>query len=189
MPSVPGGYIGVEVFFVLSGFLITSILRDEVARTSSIRIGGFYWRRALRLWPPLLLMLAAWAAFMPIFRPGLDTLRNGSIAALYLSDYVLAFGTLNGHLGHTWSLAVEEHFYLLWPFVVLATRRLGRWQVTAIFGAAFVLASAWRMHDLLAVGDYHSTFHRFDTRMSGLIIGGAVAVLPWRPARLPDHWA
>lgn len=188
VPYASGGSIGVDVFFVLSGYLITSILRAELKETGSISLRRFYWRRALRLWPPLLLMLAGFAIASPILFPEADVLGHVLLAGLYLSDYSFAFWRQPAWLGHTWSLAVEEHFYLIWPALMLLIAKLSVRQAVAVLALAFIVATAWRVVDLMAWGDFHRTYFRFDTRMSGLILGGLVAVLPWRPTDKEATW-
>ena len=176
----PGGFIGVDVFFVLSGYLITSILRAEVRTTGTVDLLSFYWNRLLRLYPPLILMLTAWALLIPFIYPGFETFRNGAIALFYLSDYVMAFGRLYGHLSHTWSLAVEEHFYMVWPLIILATRRLSDQQLFIGFAIFCALATTWRIVDFALWDSWRVTYYRFDTRMAGLSLGATIAVLPLR---------
>ena len=182
IPIAHGGMIGVDVFFVLSGFLITTILRSEMVETGRISLSRFYWRRALRLWPPLLLMLAAYVAIGPLAFPHADVVSDATLAGLYLSDYAVAFWHEPLNILHTWSLSVEEHFYLLWPFAILATRRLSGSTLVALLAIGFVMATVWRVADTLIWQDFYRTYYRFDTRMSGLILGGVIAVMPWRPS-------
>jgi peptidoglycan/LPS O-acetylase OafA/YrhL len=127
-----GGWIGVGIFFVLSGYLITSILMSEWNRTGGIALKRFYLRRLLRLYPALLVMLVFCAFFAPVFGNGgtaggyvLSALATG----LYLQDFVAGItGSAHGGFLHTWSLAVEEQFYLVWPpLLIVALRR--RWSV------------------------------------------------------------
>ncbi|OAP42494.1 hypothetical protein AU381_14985 [Sinorhizobium glycinis] len=181
LPLTGGGSIGVDLFFVLSGYLITSILRSEITETGTVSLARFYWRRALRLWPPLLLMLAAYVAVAPTLFPARDAIIDTAIAATYLTDYAMAFWHEPLMIGHTWSLSVEEHFYLLWPLVILATRALSQLALARFLIVAFVAATAWRIADSLIWQDWYRTYYRFDTRMSGLMLGGLIAVMPWRP--------
>ncbi len=159
-PFAPGGYVGVDLFFVLSGYLITQVL----AENGDLR--RFYWRRARRLVPALALMLAAYMAVYPLIVPGYPHARDALLAFLYLSDYSLAFVHAPGFIRNTWSLAVEEHFYLLWPIVFLRWRPSLRWLL-----AAFVAATWWRA----AWPGWEAAYHRFDTHASGLILGCAIA--------------
>jgi len=129
-----GGWIGVGIFFVLSGFLITSILLTEFRRTGTIALRRFYLRRLLRLYPALLAMLGFCALFAPVFGDGgtaAGYLFTAASTGLYLQDFVAGItGQAHGGFLHTWSLAVEEQFYLLWPPVlILALRR--RWSIAA----------------------------------------------------------
>lgn len=183
--GVTGGFVGVDVFFVLSGFLITTLLMDECDQTGTIAVGRFYIRRAMRLWPALLMMLAAYVAAAPLLFPEADARWDALLAGLYLSDYSHAFWGVPDAINHTWSLSVEEHFYLLWPFAILALARIDRRVACYLLAAAFALATLWRITDLVIWHDFRWTYFRFDTRMSGLLLGSAIAMLPWRPATRP----
>src|SRR5690606_12932870 len=138
-PAVPAGFWGVILFFVLSGYLITNLLCAEVDRRGRIRIGNFYWKRALRLLPALiivsilaLLLGATWGNVIP--------------ALGYYANYARIAGVDLGMMTHTWSLVVEEHFYLLWPLVIAATPARSRVKVIGLILAASVV---WRA---IAVG-------------------------------------
>jgi len=122
-PVLPGGDLGVQVFFVLSGYLITTRLLLEHARSGRIDLRSFYLRRAARLLPPLLVLLPIYTAIFSS-QLGADrlTLTVGA-ALLYASSIVQAVWGAMGNLGWTWSLSVEEHFYALWP--LLLRRLLG----------------------------------------------------------------
>ena len=133
-----GGYLGVDLFFVLSGFLITGLLVSEDAATGSIRLGSFWARRAKRLLPGLLVMLVALCAYIAISgpQPGLDLaqLRGDDLAAIfYFANWHLLFAhqpyfaqfAAPSPLQHTWSLAIEEQFYLLWPLVLVVFLPVG----------------------------------------------------------------
>ncbi|RWC33779.1 MAG: acyltransferase [Mesorhizobium sp.] len=182
-PFLIGGHIGVDVFFVLSGFLITSILLSELAETSRISLRRFYWRRALRLWPALLIMLMAYLAAVPIVFPDTNGLLDVLVSGFYLSDYTRAFWGFPIYLSHTWSLSVEEHFYLLWPVLLTFLWRFAGQRIALILAIAFIVATLWRAVDLAVWLDPYRTYYRFDTRMSGLILGSLTAVQPWRPSR------
>lgn len=112
------GKLGVRVFFVISGFLITSLLLKERQKTGNISLSGFYLRRLFRIAPAYYVFLAAITLLIPT---GLVVANyaNVGFAAIYLNDYTFEGGTV----GHTWSLAVEEQFYLLWPLLLVLSRR------------------------------------------------------------------
>src|SRR5690606_14913209 len=109
--AVPGGSYGVTIFFVLSGYLITRLLAAERDATGRVDYRRFFVRRARRLLPALLIVSATWALISGSWR---DTLP----ALLYVSNYSTLSGGEWTPLHHTWSLAVEEHFYLIWPFLI-----------------------------------------------------------------------
>jgi peptidoglycan/LPS O-acetylase OafA/YrhL len=202
---LPGGFLGVDLFFVISGFLITSLLIAERQRTGAIALGRFYLRRARRLLPALFAMVAATTVFMALFaRDDLKQARGDiGAAAGYFSNwwYVLhhrSYFVAAGRqppLQHLWSLAVEEQFYLIWPLliiVLLFVRVRLRWVfAVALTGA---LASAWWMR-FLAIRDnvpYDTDSSRLyfgtDTHASALLLGAAgaavMAALARRRARL-----
>ena len=130
-----GGFIGVDVFFVISGFLITSILHSEYKKTGTIALRSFYWRRMQRLYPALIVtvVLTIGAGFLLLSAERFAALQASSAAAI-LSVSNIWFWSEVGYfdtdaalkpLLHTWSLGVEEQFYLLWPFFLLLLHRLG----------------------------------------------------------------
>lgn len=169
--GVPGtqlGYLGVDVFFVLSGYLITSILLRD-----GVHLGRFYMRRARRLYPALALLVLLTMAIGPFLWPEEDHIGDGLIALLYLSDYARLWQRPD-ILGHTWSLAVEEHFYLLWPIAVIGLSKLSRKQVIAILAAAFLVATTWRLQSEVMFG-WANTYPRFDTRLAPLLLGCLLA--------------
>jgi len=154
---LPGGYLGVEVFFVISGYLITLLLISEKERTSTVDMKHFWYRRARRLLPALFTMLIALTIWTALFdRDALGKLRGDVIAALlYVSNWYQIW-TGAGYtaanefapLRHLWSLAVEEQFYVVWPLVMFALLRGGsrriadisRWLVVAALGITIVTA-------------------------------------------------
>ena len=155
---LPGGFLGVEVFFVISGYLITLLLIGEHERTGTVSLRQFYLRRARRLLPALFALLIGVTVFTALFRrDALGQLRGDVLAALgYVSNwYQIWVGqgyTAAGDfapLRHLWSLAVEEQFYLLWPLAMIGLIRLGRrrlpvmsmWLVAAAIGITAVVAA------------------------------------------------
>jgi peptidoglycan/LPS O-acetylase OafA/YrhL len=157
-----GGFVGVDLFFVLSAFLISSLLDENP------KLGRFYWRRFCRLMPALLLMLAGYLVAAPFIWQGYDHGRDALLAGLYLSDYSYAFVKLPLYLQHTWSLAVEEQFYLLWPLMFFALLRAKH--PVPILIAAYVAMTLWRV----GTGDWQQYYYRFDTHATGLILGAAL---------------
>jgi len=131
-----GGPILIDLFFVLSGFLITTLLLDEQHATRGISLRTFFQRRALRLFPAMYIMIAifvlimlAAVTFVPAAREQLGPWWIEAIGAATYSYYIVAAfmpGTLDGALGHTWSLTVEEQFYFIWPLLMMFTLRKGR---------------------------------------------------------------
>lgn len=193
VPGLAGGYLGVDIFFVLSGFLITSLLMDEHAAHGRIDLGRFYLRRLLRLTPPLFALLACYLVLAPILQPEVpiqDHWRDAAIAGMYLSDYAVAFWNIPGLLKHTWSLAVEEHFYLVWPAVLLGIFALPtqRTRILALLGL-YVLTTVWRWHCDAEMLPWREIYTRFDTRVSGLVLGAVIAyVLHITPTTQIKSW-
>ena len=181
LPQLPGGFIGVDVFFVLSGFLITSLLLREHARTGSIALRRFYVKRLWRLYPALILVSAVVAAVFA-FAPGPFGLEPASpLEAVVALTYTMSWWSgleLTGGpylLGLTWSLSVEEHFYLLWPLLLLAVlRRGGRVGAVALIA---VLANAWTAFLALSGADADRMYFLPDARFSQILTGCLLAAL------------
>lgn len=178
---VPGAF-GVTVFFFLSGYLITTLMRQERERSGSIALGKFYLRRVLRILPPfyLVLGLAVLANFMGLL-PGQLSPRAVLAQALHYANYwIIAHGFDGVPLGTGvyWSLAVEEHFYLLFPglYLLLARLRIGRGgQASALLGLCALLL-VWRVY-LVSTGAHEErTGIGSDTRFDSLLFGCALAL-------------
>jgi peptidoglycan/LPS O-acetylase OafA/YrhL len=190
IPGLRGGWIGVDIFFVLSGYLITSILVSEWRRTDTIRLGRFYAKRVLRLYPALILMLALGALFYGWLGDGGSLAGYGKttlLGATYTEDIALGFfGLPYGQLGHTWSLAVEEQFYLFWAPVLLLLLKFG--QRPAVWLCGFI-ALSWTSLILTTahVTDPPITYYRPDTRMNELFIGCLIAFLMERYKESLSH--
>lgn len=189
-----GGFLGVDVFFVLSGFLITSLLLGEQHSTGTIGLGGFWSRRARRLLPALLLVVAAVAAATKLFDPSVQVpLRDDALAALaYVANWHFViqgadyFGrtAADSPLNHLWSLAIEEQFYVVWPLVVLAVargRRAATWVgIVAGTGAVASVAAMVLLHR--SADDVSRVYFGTDTRAHTVLIGAlAAALLSPRP--------
>lgn len=172
-----GGFLGVDVFFVLSGYLITSLLLGEYEATGRVALARFWWRRVLRLTPALLVMAGVFVLAAPFLWPGItDHGMQALVAAAYLADYGVAWWRMPRQLNHTWSLAVEMHFYLAWPLVLLLARR--RWPGASLASAllaAWLLATLWRWFWMIQGHTWEQVYYRADTRLSGLLLGAALA--------------
>lgn len=168
------GSYGVTIFFVLSGFLITTILVSELDERGSIDFRRFYERRARRLLPALIGVVAGYLAILTLVfeAPSLWWPSAWPVLA-YLSNYATIMGRDLGHLTHTWSLAVEEHFYLLWPALLALLPARRRWQITLTSTLAFTL---WRI--LIAFGDGSDARVEFgtDANAFALLLGATLAI-------------
>ncbi len=196
---VPGGFVGVDVFFVISGFLITGLLVDELDRTGSVSLGGFYARRVRRLLPLSALVLAATAIASALILPPLahasvaDDIRS---AALWVSNWHFAAGstqymadTAQSPVLHYWTLSLEEQFYVVWPLVILlvvrsashwspmARRRLG----TAL---AAVLGGSLMASLLLTTSAGPWAYFGLQTRAWELAAGAAISLAVARFAEM-----
>ncbi len=172
-----GANAGVDIFFVLSGFLITTLLIEEWEQTGDVSLKSFYWRRALRLIPALLVLLTVLYFLSDLFFSPVeanDTRRGIPVAFVYASDLALAFFPLHlGALQHTWSLAIEEHFYLIWPVVLLAALKLGIGKKRIVLITLLVvIASGLQRASLHQFGAPPvRTYYGIDTRADALLIG------------------
>jgi peptidoglycan/LPS O-acetylase OafA/YrhL len=185
-----GGFLGVDAFFVLSGFLITALLVTEWSGTGAVALLAFWARRARRLLPALFLVLGAVALYAALYaQPGdLHRIRMDALASLgYVANWRFVFSgqgyfdqfAAPSPLRHMWSLAIEEQFYLVWPLVLLGLLRVlrGRLRIVAIAVAALAAASAALMVVLYDPGhDPSRVYYGTDTRVQSLLIGAFVAV-------------
>ena len=184
---VPGGYLGVDVFFVISGFLITGLLLRERDATGRIHLGSFWGRRARRLLPALaLLMLTCCAAALALGGDRLLDLGRQVLGAATFSSNWLSIGAGSSYFDegapelfrNLWSLAVEEQFYLLWPVVVLLVALIRRRSVRFWMLVALAAASALAMVLLYSPSvDPTRVYYGTDTHSFGLALGAALAVL------------
>jgi peptidoglycan/LPS O-acetylase OafA/YrhL len=179
MPDIPG-FIGVDMFFVISGFLITRLLIVEILATGHIDLPAFYARRALRLMPVLLACVLAISAFgMAI---GSFDGRATVCALLYVTNYCASEGWANysgntAFLESTWSLAVEEHFYLGFPLILMALFRGNLRALYVIIGGLCGAALAFRIgYALIGKGEMHQVW-RTETALDMLMAGCAISVM------------
>ena len=193
VPGLQGGFIGVDVFFVISGFLITGMLLSEGRRTDRIGLRHFYARRARRILPAATLVLIATLAYVS-FAGSLTRTHQSRTDALWSAGFLANvhfaragadyFSTdLPSPFQHYWSLAVEEQFYLVWPLVLalLVRRRAGRGLLLAVTGTLLLASLAWslRVTDLDPSGAYFSS----PARAYELAGGALLAVLAPRVPR------
>src|SRR5215212_4247115 len=192
---IPGGFLGVEVFFVISGYLISALLLAEWRQKGTINLKDFWLRRARRLLPALYVLLVVTLTYAVVFLPGeVAGLRAEVLAAVgYVTNWYLIFGQQSyfesvgrpSVLQHLWSLAVEEQFYLIWPIVLAVGLGWGTvWRrqrlvlMVALVGAA---SSAVMMALMYTPGvDPSRIYFGTDTRATGLLCGAALAFL-WSP--------
>ncbi|MEV4901997.1 acyltransferase family protein [Citricoccus sp. NPDC055426] len=210
VPFLPGGYIGVDVFFVISGFLITGLLLKELDQTGRISLSGFYARRARRILPAAVTVLAVTAALTLLFLPrtrwegiGAETIAAGLFAVNWLlagseADY-LQEGAAASPLQHYWTLAVEEQFYLIWPLLLvgaalLARRRPGtagasRLRVLVIAAVLLLSVPSLAYSIYYTAADPGPAYFVTTTRLYELGIGAATAVFATRLAGIPRRVA
>lgn len=187
---VPGG-LGVTIFFFLSGYLITSQLRVEAGRSGRIDLVGFYIRRTVRIFPPLYITLAVSALLLSLGLLSVQRLDVGSVLSQlsFLSNYERLWGPHAGLPGPPlWSLAVEEHFYLIFPFVfVLALMRLTPRNAAIVCAAACIVPLLARIGHLAAGHDITLNYFFSHTRADSILAGSALALFK-NPAVDADGW-
>ena len=181
--SLKGGFIGVDIFFVLSGFLITTLLFQEWSHAHTIALGNFYGRRTRRLLPALFLTVAAVGliyAIDPTLNHGINFGGAALVVVFYAANWLAAFADnptqVLALLDHTWSLAIEEQFYILWPLLLLICLRR-RWRPGSVLVLALALAcgSALVRWFLWQHGSSSHVYFRSDTHADGLLVGCALA--------------
>jgi len=194
LPWIRGGFLGVDVFFVISGYLITSLLLAEWRQRGRIDLPAFWLRRARRLLPALFLLIAVTLIFAVVALSGeVAGLRDDALAAVgYVTNWYLVFSDQSyfemmgrpSLFRHLWSLAVEEQFYILWPLVLSALLWLWRprYVLPLVLGGA--VASAMLMALLYRPdADPSRVYYGTDTRGVGLLVGAALAFV-WAPGRV-----
>lgn len=191
----PGGLLGVNLFFVLSGYLITNILQVQWEHSGTLNLKNFWLRRAKRLLPALFVMLAGVMLWTVLFAPErLAALKSEIMAAVfYVSNWYLIFHEVSyfesfgppSPFGHLWSLAIEEQFYLFWPLLLGLGFRLLRQRKWIIGGTvAIALVSALAMALIYIPGhDPSRVYYGTDTRAFALLLGAALAMV-WPSGRL-----
>ena len=185
-----GEWIGVQVFFVISGLVITLTILEEVRATNGFSLRKFYARRALRLLPALaamLIVVGAYALLVPDRLSPHAVGRAGLGALFYVANWLFVIkGSRPLLLVHTWSLAVEEQFYLLWPplVYVLVFRRRGVWAVLIASVVGTIASAAWRYGLVTHHSGVNRAYLGTDTRVDAILVGCALAVVlhaGWMP--------
>lgn len=188
---LPGGFLGVEIFFVVSGYLITSLLLAEYRARNSVSLKNFWQRRARRLLPALFALIGATLLYSVLFLPDeVASLKGDVVAAFtYVTNWYLIFSQQSyfeqmgrpSLLRHLWSLAVEEQFYLLFPllFVFLLARVRSRVAMLILMLGA-TASALWMGLLFVPDADPSRIYYGTDTRAAGLLIGAALA-FAWKP--------
>lgn len=181
--ALAGGYLGVDIFFVISGYIITRILLREHRQTGGISLKGFYLRRMRRIWPALTVLLATVAV--------VETVRMAISERTFASDtFILALASIAGVMnwirafeysgggifGHIWSLAVEEQFYLLWPPLLVFCLRFQNRSATPVIPVIILAILLWRTFLVLSGAPPERTYNGLDTRADALLIGCCFAL-------------
>jgi peptidoglycan/LPS O-acetylase OafA/YrhL len=187
-----GGFLGVDVFFVLSGFLITRLLLEERELTGHVALLRFYLRRILRLFPALVVVCLAVAIYAAIWLPHaqlVQTWHDVFATATYHMNWVQALHDQPafGLLDHAWSLSIEEQFYVVWPLILIGAHRLGGVRGVGLVALVGALVSA----GLRVVFVHHGLPDRriyfgLDSHADGLLLGCALAALTLLWPGLPD---
>ena len=208
VPGVGGGFVGVDVFFVISGFLITGLLWREASTTCTVRLRGFYGARARRLLPAsaavgVVTMIASALLLPPLQLE--SVFHDGVASALYISNYWFISRGVDYFASqmppspflHYWSLGVEEQFYLVWPALILATaglirllRRRGRTEATSsqrpyLVVLAVVAVASFALSFLTTYVAPGAAFYSLPTRTWQLALGGLIALTAGQWRRLP----
>lgn len=197
-PSLlPGGFIGVTVFFVLSGFLITSSIDREFSRHHRVSLRNFYRRRFIRLWPPVLVTILLTAALTYLYAPSLflKAQPDALPAALFVSNWTYIFrdvsyfaaAGLPSPLTHIWYLGVLAQFYVLWPvaLVFLNKRLPHRHQLMAVTVGLVVMSGLVMAVEFAAFEETSRAYYGLDARLGELLIG-ALAALYYRDPKRPS---
>lgn len=194
---LPSGFVGVDVFFVISGYLITNHLRHEIERKGTLSLRGFYARRVRRLLPAATLVLLATVIAALFVAPRfklMDIAYDTLASTLYAQNWRLLFQSIDylgaeeaaGPLQHFWSLAIEEQYYIVWPLLLLAFASVvarPSFRVSAAWLISLVLVLSLLASVLVTRADQSVAYFATYTRVWELALGSLLAFLPWRLSR------
>ena len=182
-PFLKGGYLGVDIFFVLSGFLITSLLISEFDGSGSVSLKNFYMRRVLRLGPALIALLIVFclASFAVLSEEKANSnFVDALISLAYFSNWARAFSIHPpDFLGHTWSLSIEEQFYIVWPIILLMLLRVSKKRHHVVVIAAAIALFSWifRIYLSMNAAPIERIYNGLDTRADALMVGCTLGVV------------
>jgi peptidoglycan/LPS O-acetylase OafA/YrhL len=187
LPYARGGFIGVDIFLALSGFLITTLLIREYGRSAKLEIKNFYYRRALRLLPALFALMVVCIAYAALFQPrdkAVLTFQGVLYTLFYVANWVQIGQEASGigALSHAWSLSVEEQFYLIWPLllILLLKSRMNRLGIAAVLSLLIAISIGWSTLLWQNGHNYLRMYFGSDTRACELFIGCLAAlILHW----------
>ncbi len=192
---VPGGFLGVDIFFVLSGFLITSLLLGEFSRAGRIDVRRFYLRRARRLLPAVLLLMAVFTVVSIVIARSRHDLVVAGVVDIGILTYTANWAPVVAHhppweVDHIWSLSVEEQFYLLWPLLlILALRHARRVTIMVATGAAALVSMAAQGASFLVVHSTELSYLASPLHAHGILLGSLLGQLyVWRRAEGAMTW-
>ena len=178
------GPVGVLMFFTLSGFLITTLLIEEREASGRIDLPHFYKRRALRLLPALIVLLTVLLVLDAVVGSQAGYERPALFTLFYVANWAIIDGVDFHHINHTWSLSIEEHFYLLWPLtMVLVLRYRDKHALLWVAIAGAAASWAWRVVLWSSGASLPRIIYGTDTRLDGLLIGCLLAIVGYQRIR------